>query len=151
MQDFDKNVKKYKRFLKEYGLFKRAIHIHQYGADFCTVREETRKFPDCLLEHDPCNWIQNPRAFCSWARTNEGDCFWWSISLLWQLTICCDDSFSKDYFLRESMVRYANSFLKHIRIIPRNYKRKLNERIINEIKDKVNKIKTYEKECESAF
>ena len=148
MRDFDRKVKKYKRFLKEHGIFKRAIHIHQYGEDFCNVRESIRKFPDCLLGHDPCNWIQNARAFCSWVNTNEGDCFWWSISLLWQLTICCDNSFSTGY-LRESIVRCADSFFEYIRHC--DYKCNVNERIINEINNKVKELKSYEKECESAF
>ena len=78
---FDEAVKIYTRFLKEHGVFKRAIEIHKYGA-----RERETTFEASLRKCDYWyNWLQDDYCFCLWRYTKERDEFWWALSILWQI------------------------------------------------------------------
>ncbi len=80
---FDEAVKIYIRFLKEHGVYKRAIEIHKYGA-----REGDRDIPfkEALKKSEHWyNWLQDDNCFCLWRDTKELDDFWWALSILWQI------------------------------------------------------------------
>jgi len=88
---FDEAYKAYKRFLKEKGVYTRALKIHSKG--LFNERVIIKK----LLAIKPSDWIQNGSVFCSWCRTPEGDLFWWSVSILWQIT-CLEHDIILDGF-----------------------------------------------------
>ena len=77
---FDEAYKAYKRFLKEKGVYTRALKIHSKGMF------NEREIRENLFKIKPSQWIQDGSVFCSWDRTSEGGLFWWSISILWQIT-----------------------------------------------------------------
>lgn len=91
--EFDEALKRYKRFMKEYGLYSRMIFLHTtYTSYFSDVNgfKRTKKkkaFKELLTStNDPVNkWIQNSSVFCTWSGTKEGDTFWWLISMLWEV------------------------------------------------------------------
>ena len=77
---FDEAYKIYKRFLKDEGIFRRALEIHS----------ECRHLNEHLIKKKlfltmPSQWIQSCGTFCQWCRSPEGDKFWWPISILWQI------------------------------------------------------------------
>ena len=73
---FDEVKKRYERFLKEMGVYKRAIEIHS-GRKIA--------YQDIIKANTyPRSWIQSCGTFCTWSKTPEKDVFWWAISLLWQ-------------------------------------------------------------------
>jgi len=77
---FEEAKKRYERFLKEMGVYRRAIQIHTYGTGKRRYGYPTILKINCHVR----SWIQSSGTFCTWLRTPEKDVFWWAISLLWQ-------------------------------------------------------------------
>lgn len=77
---FDEAYKAYKRFLKDEGVYKRAMEIHSLKGEF---NEHSIKKKLSMVR--PSQWIQNSMAFYQWCYTPEGETFWWPISILWQI------------------------------------------------------------------
>ena len=72
-------VKRYKRFLKDNGIYKRVMSRHL----------ENAKKKNLTLEEffDHCNkmtLISDIGSFCTWSATDEGKAFWWAISNKWK-------------------------------------------------------------------
>lgn len=116
--------KHYIRFLKEQGVYRRALSLHK--------RNLNGNVKKIFLTYRPASWVQNTSAFCVWSQTREGDIFWWPISILWQ----CECTLEKydDYNSPDGMVRlideYIDFFNKHI-----------GEEITNMPKDTIGKLK----------
>ena len=80
-----KNEKKivfneYKRFLKDNGVFYRAMQIHKQRMN----KMGTERF-FYLFNKDPLTIISNADMFTSWAGTKEKKIFWWKISNRWKV------------------------------------------------------------------
>jgi hypothetical protein len=87
---FNEALKRYKRFMKERGLYSRMLALHTtYDSIYGFHKKERKKytFKELLTStlDSPCKWIQNSTVFCTWSRTKEGDGFWWIISILWEI------------------------------------------------------------------
>ena len=80
---FDEVKKRYERFLKEMGVYKRAIDIHSRRENVLPKRGIAYQ-SKLKANTFPRSWIQSSGTFCTWSRTPEKDVFWWAISLLWQ-------------------------------------------------------------------
>lgn len=103
---FDEAYKAYKRFLKEKGVYARALKIHSKGLfNERVIRER-------LFIIKPSQWIQDGSVFCSWRRTSEGDLFWWSVSILWQIT-CLEHDIILDGF-RESKTSLNSDIINNV-------------------------------------
>ena len=100
--------KHYIRFLKEQGVYRRALSIHR--------RNFNGKISAIFFTYRPAAWLQNSSAFCCWGHTREGDIFWWPISILWQCE-CIINQYD-DYNSPEGMIKtideYIDFFNKHI-------------------------------------
>lgn len=140
---FDEAVKIYTRFLKEHGVFKRAIEIHKYGA---REREKETTFEASLRKCDYWyEWLQDDYCFCLWRYTKEHDEFWWALSILWQVTCFHNDitgviNVNRRIRLQEcinSIDRYNDWFSCH----ENTGLSCIDEKTINELKDKINKYK----------
>ena len=79
--EFKDAFKRYKRFIKEKGVFHKVMSIHSKEVNAETI----------LKKHSPFNWLRDTGTFCIWAETNEGERFWWRISLEWQIK-CIEES-----------------------------------------------------------
>jgi len=80
---FDEVKKRYERFLKEMGVYKRAIEIHSKRTNELSKTNIAYQFA-LKANTYPRSWIQSCGTFCTWSKTPEKDVFWWAISLLWQ-------------------------------------------------------------------
>ena len=76
MIEFNKVFKFYLRFLKEEGVYHRALSIH--GKNNKISAKKVLQ-DDILFTH----WIQHEDTFCLWSSTKEGKDFWWIIHLQW--------------------------------------------------------------------
>jgi len=89
----DKIIKKYKRFLKENGIYQRAIELHSYHNCKKTILSlygDIKKFNfKSLLAYNPKDWMQSTALFCLWSGTKEGEKYWFEKSILW-LSQCCE-------------------------------------------------------------
>ena len=84
-----KDIRKlYFRFLKDHGVFKRVIYLHENGVPACP---KERKIMQVLYDQQRFyNWLCDARTFCLWHQTDEGARFWHIMSCLWKLT-CLDN------------------------------------------------------------
>lgn len=82
MIEFNKILKIYLRFLKEEGVYHRALSIHSGNGK---INAKKALQDDILFTH----WIQHEETFCLWSSTKEGKDFWWIIHLQW-LIKCLD-------------------------------------------------------------
>lgn len=81
MEDEEKNVFNiYKRFLKDNGVFYRAMQIHKQRMDKMGAERFLYWF-----NKDPLAIISNADMFTSWAGTKEKKIFWWKISNRWKI------------------------------------------------------------------
>ena len=89
--DFDKVVKRYKRFLKENGIYRRAIEIHmEKNHIYHPFSQKYKNLSEALNGIAYYDWMQSTKSFCMWASTKEGDAFWWFYSILWRY-ICFNE------------------------------------------------------------
>lgn len=84
-----KDIRKlYFRFLKDHGVFKRVIYLHENGVPACP---KERKIMQVLYDQQRFyDWLCDARTFCLWHQTDEGARFWHIMSCLWKLT-CLDN------------------------------------------------------------
>lgn len=75
-----KILKLYMRFLKEEGIYYRAIKIHKNAAK----KRNLEKYFDVFNVTPPDMWIQNSYIFCHWLETKEGQMFWWLKDIYWK-------------------------------------------------------------------
>ena len=109
---FDEVKKRYERFLKEMGVYKRAIDIHSKSVNGLPKRGIAYQ-AKIKSNTYPRSWIQSSGTFCTWSRTPEKDVFWWAISLLWQYE-CYENNILLDgynyvhnvMFLKDDFRRY---------------------------------------------
>lgn len=81
MKDEEKNVFNiYKRFLKDNGVFYRAMQIHKQKMDKFGVE----RFMNYFIE-DPKTIMSTSTLFTIWANTKEKKIFWWNISNKWKV------------------------------------------------------------------
>ena len=113
---FDEVKKRYERFLKEMGVYKRAIDIHSGRVNELSKRNIAYQ---AIIKTNtyPRSWIQSNGTFCTWSRTPEKDGFWWAISLLWQYECCENDILLDGYnyvhnvmYLKEDFKRYLEYY-----------------------------------------
>ena len=113
---FDEVKKRYERFLKEMGVYKRAIDIHSGRVNELSKRNIAYQ---AIIKTNtyPRSWIQSNGTFCTWSRTPEKDVFWWAISLLWQYECCENDILLDGYnyvhnvmYLKEDFKRYLEYY-----------------------------------------
>jgi hypothetical protein len=142
--NIDQIVKRYKRFLKENGIYKRAISIHMNSYDF---RKENCKSLSNLFStcSQPDDFLKLISKFCVWAQTPEGRGYWWALSLHWR-EICLAENFENlnSLYLKERYKKFLKSieFLINEVELPKKEKEimtRLKERVINILKE-------YEKE-----
>ena len=116
--------KHYIRFLKEQGVYRRALSLHK--------RNLNGNVKNIFLTYRPATWVENASAFCIWSKTREGDIFWWPISILWQCECVLNqyDEYNTPDGMRESIDVYIDFFNKHI-----------GEEITNIPKDTIGKLK----------
>ena len=83
------DIKKlYFRFLKDHGVFKRVIYLHENGVP--TYPKE-KKLVQVLYSQDHFyDWLCDAACFCLWHQSDEGATFWHIMSCLWKLT-CLDN------------------------------------------------------------
>ena len=113
---FDEVKKRYERFLKEMGVYKRAIDIHSGRVNELSKRNIAYQ---AIIKTNtyPRSRIQSNGTFCTWSRTPEKDVFWWAISLLWQYECCENDILLDGYnyvhnvmYLKEDFKRYLEYY-----------------------------------------
>jgi hypothetical protein len=113
---FDEVKKRYERFLKEMGVYKRAIEIHSGRVNGLCKRNIA--YPTIIKANTyPRSWIHSSGTFCTWSRTPEKDVFWWAISLLWQYE-CYENNILLDgysyvhniMFLKDDFRRYLEFY-----------------------------------------
>ena len=127
MIEFENIFKVFLRFLKEEGVYHRALSI--YGKNKRNVKD--------ILKRDLCftHWIQHEDTFCLWHTTDEGKDFWWIIHLLW-LIKCLDFcggeyNFSVHYTFDEQYVKTSiRSFLDAFAYSDKEIREKLMEKSI---------------------
>ena len=86
-------IKRYKRFLKEHGVYKRVLDIH-LSSNYCekfNINSLNELFAKCL---SPEYFLWKADVFCIWDRTAEGDSYWWVLSSLWR-EICITENFEE--------------------------------------------------------
>lgn len=114
---FDEVKKRYERFLKEMGVYKRAVDIHSGRVH--GLYKRSIAYPVVIKNNTyPRTWIQSSGTFCTWSRTPEKDVFWWGISLLWQYE-CQEnkiivDGFNYNYnalYLAQDFKRYLEYYV----------------------------------------
>lgn len=138
---FKEVKKRYERFLKEMGVYKRAIDIHS-GRINVLPKKNIAYQAIIKANTFPRSWIQSSGTFCTWSRTPEKDVFWWAISLLWQYE-CNENSIMLDgnnyvhnvMYLKEDFRRYLEYYNnigneKNYSSISINTLEKLKEKII---------------------
>jgi len=114
MKDRKLIQKEYFRFLKEYGVFSKAMAIHKGKIK----RFNYLGLSDLLDTCDPYVWIQNSNVFCTWSRSDEGDLFWWGVCILWQ----CECVFKGLHdFKSETLQSKIGSLLVYIRDYDRSF------------------------------
>lgn len=111
--EFDTNFKRYKRFMKDNGLYARMMQIHlgECSSHNKRIFSELKSFLCNTVE--PFSWIQGAAAFCSWSSTKEGDLFWWLISIRWQ-AICIKESLFKNPMHEKLFIERLNYNLDSI-------------------------------------
>ena len=147
---FDEVKKRYERFLKEMGVYKRAIDIHSRRENVLPKRGIAYQ-SKLKANTFPRSWIQSSGTFCTWSRTPEKDVFWWAISLLWQYECYENDILLDGYnyvhnvmYLKEDFRRYLEYYNnigdeKGCSSISINTLEKLKEKII-EVSEIINEI-----------
>ena len=94
-------IKRYKRFLKEYGVYKRVLDIH-LSSNYCKKNNINTLDRLLTLCASPEDFLWKSDVFCIWERTAEGDSYWWVLSSLWRET-CINEKFEEqndEYFAR---------------------------------------------------
>lgn len=76
----DKVFNEYKRFLKNNGVFCRAMQIHKQRMDKMGAERFLYWF-----NKDPLRIMSNADMFTSWAESKERKLFWWKISNRWKI------------------------------------------------------------------
>jgi len=124
MEDYLTIYKHYIRFLKEQGVYRRALSLHK--------RNFNGNVKKIFLTFRPSSWVQNSSAFCVWCQTREGDIFWWPISILWQ----CECTLEKydDYDSPEGLIRLIDDYIEF-------FNKHIGEEITNIPKDTIGKLK----------
>ena len=72
-------IKRYKRFLKDNGIYKRVMLKHLENAKKMSLTLE-----EFFSNRVKMTLISNSGSFCLWERTDEGKAFWWIISNKWK-------------------------------------------------------------------
>lgn len=101
MADWRNNIQEiakiYIRFLKDNGIFKRALELHYthncgiaVGGGNCDVLLKTLRYTDY-----PFQFIHDSATFCIWRDTEEGEDYWWIKSLLWGIECLENESIRK--------------------------------------------------------
>lgn len=116
--------KHYIRFLKEQGVYRRALSLHK--------RNLNGNVKNIFLTYRPATWVENASAFCVWSQTSEGDIFWWPISILWQCE-CVLNQYD-EYNTPDGMVRLIDVYIDF-------FNRHIGEEITNIPKDTIGKLK----------
>lgn len=86
MDNVEGILKIYKRFLKENGVYTRAMYLHLNGCGRKSRKITPEKFKNKLSYFsDPMCLLSNVGIFCIWRESSEGDYFWWKISNKWKI------------------------------------------------------------------
>ena len=91
MADWKENIQEiakiYIRFLKDNGIFKRALELHYTHNRGIVVKNNNRDVLLKALRHSdyPFQFISDSGTFCIWRDTEEGEDYWWMKSLLWRI------------------------------------------------------------------
>lgn len=94
-------IKRYKRFLKEHGVYKRVLDIH-LNSNYCKKNNINALDRLLIMCSSPEYFLWKADVFCIWERTAEGDSYWWVLSSLWRET-CINERFEEqndEYFVR---------------------------------------------------
>ena len=76
----DKVFNIYKRFLKDNGVFHRAMQVHKQRMNKMGAEHFLY-----WLNKDPMKIMSNADMFTTWANTKERKLFWWKISNRWKI------------------------------------------------------------------
>ena len=104
-KQYKKAKKIYFRFLKDHGIFNRAIWLHKNGDDG-SIKRTAPMTLDVALNYceNPIGWIQSSGCFCTWIETDEGQMYWHDISELWKLE-CIEKGLEKDITFIENVIK----------------------------------------------
>lgn len=93
----NKLIKEYMRFLKNEGIYHRAMSIHGSHIPFSGRRQLNEEYvvhSKSLIEsalktlntysNRPGQFISNCLSFCDWSYTKEGRGYWYAKSILWR-------------------------------------------------------------------
>lgn len=86
-------IKRYKRFLKEHGVYKRVLDIHlsSFHCKKYNINTLDRLLTICA---SPEYFLWKSDVFCNWVRTAEGVSYWWVLSSLWR-ELCITENFEE--------------------------------------------------------
>ena len=92
-------TKIYIRFLKDNGIFRRAIELHRTHNKSIAVKNFNRNKLLRVLRYTnyPFQFMSDSTAFCTWDDTIEGNEYWWIKSLLWKIECLKNESLRKHF------------------------------------------------------
>ncbi len=135
---FDEIKKRYERFLKEMGVYKRVIDIHSGRVNGLPKRNISYQ---TIIKANtyPRSWIQSCGTFCTWSRTPEKDVFWWAISLLWQAECIENDIYTSDEYrlTDEQLIEDFRRYLAYLKMDGIKENTSISINTIANLKDKV--------------
>lgn len=140
---FEEAKKRYERFLKEMGVYKRAIQIHNNGPIPFKKKSVLGRigYPEILKTNSayPRGWIQTSGIFCTWAKSPEKDVFWWPISLLWQAECIENDIYTSDEYrlTDEHLIEDFRRYLAYLKMDGIKENTSISINTIANLKDKV--------------
>ena len=125
-------IKGYMRFLKDEGIFYRAMSIHGSRCDWYN-RQKILHNSDYVFNDKPLircaikslrdridipgQFISDCRTFCDWSQTKEGRGYWYSKSVLWRWYLVKElhdksDMYSFEHHIREILEDYSDAIPK---------------------------------------
>ena len=130
---FEEVFKAYTRFLKDNGVYKRAMELHSTHNKDCNDTLPIIKKKLCELS-SPIYFISNVFMFCAWAGTSEGEDFWWKISVKWEIKCALEN-------IGGEVINNLRLVMLDIMGILREIPDKLTKEERNYFKDSLQKIK----------
>lgn len=143
--EFDTIFKRYKRFMKDNGLYTRMMQIHLGKCSSHNKRKFSELKSILCNDIEPYSWIQGADVFCTWSLTKEGDLFWWLTNIRWQV-ICIKESFFENPTREKSFIELLNSNLVGIVNCYKNFLSKENKLELSKYKHEIKII--YKKKYE---
>jgi hypothetical protein len=143
-------IKRYKRFLKEHGVYKRVLDIHlsSYYCRMYNVHKLDKLLTICCERPEDFLWKAD--SFCIWEKTGEGESYWWVLSSLWKETCITEniEELNNEYLAARCRALLSNTQnLADPKYYNDSYITKENRETIIQMRKRISKlIYKYEKE-----